>query len=262
MPITLEDDIGQSFIWEQLPQRIISLVPSISCSIVELGAVFQLVGRTKFCIHPHDKITSIPVVGGTKQIHLEKTQDLQPDLVICNHEENTKEIFDTLQSLSIPVFVTDTKTLSDNDRLLNQLGIILGKEQEALYFQQVIHQEFQSVCDLFKGKKVIYLIWKDPYMSIGGDTFIHNILHQIGLNNCLAEGKRYPTIEESMIENYAPDFIFLSSEPYPFKEQHLSCFQTLFPQAKVVLVQGEYFSWYGTMMKDACSYFRELYSNL
>lgn len=256
------DDIGQVLYFEKLPQKIISLVPSITATFFDLHAEDLLVGRTKFCIHPVPEVDAVPIVGGTKHILLDKIVALQPDIIICNQEENTLDTFERLQQQQIPVFVNETKTIPDNSKLISQLGMITGKTEAAQQLCLRIERELDTVKNLFSGNKAIYLIWKGPCMSVGNDTFIHSILQHIGLDNCMKKYSRYPELTIEEIVDIAPDYLLLSTEPYPFKQQHVEYFQELLPHTKVILVQGEYFSWYGSKMQGAAEYFKQLYSEI
>lgn len=256
------DDTGQILSFDTLPQRIISLVPSITATFFALQAEKLLVGRTKFCIHPATEVDLIPIVGGTKHIQLDKIVELEPDLVICNKEENTLDIFERLNKQQISVFVNETQTVEDNSKLITQIGMIAGKKEAAQLLCHHIEQELDSVRNIFLGNSVIYLIWKGPYMSVGNDTFIHHILQHIGFKNCMKAANRYPELMIEDIINLTPEYLFLSTEPYPFKQMHLDELMKLLPCTKVVLVQGEYFSWYGSKMLGAATYFMQLHSEI
>lgn len=260
--INITDDIGQSFYFEKIPQRIISLVPSVTYTFFDLQSEHLLVGRTKFCILPKTKVASIPVVGGTKQIHIDRIIELQPDLVICNQEENTLEIFEQLKSAGIPTVVTITKNLEDNSRLIQLLGTLTQQSSLAEKINEQITASMQEVKNIFQQKTTIYLIWKDPYMTIGQDTFIHDMLEQIGIVNCFQDQNRYPSTDIREIAELRPDYLLLSSEPYPFQQKHLEEFQKLLPGTKVMLVDGEYFSWHGSMIRHSAEYFKEMHKKL
>ncbi len=255
--IHFTDDIGQSFHFEKTPQRIISLVPSVTYTFFDLHSAHLLVGRTKFCILPKTQVASIPIVGGTKQIHLDKIIESRPDLVICNQEENTLEIFESLKNAGIPTIVTVTKNLEDNARLIQLLGTLTKQSALAGRINKQIAASMQEVKNLFQQRTAIYLIWKAPYMTIGHDTFIHDILQHIGFNNLFQDQNRYPTIEIEDIITAQPEYLLLSTEPYPFKQKHVEEFQQLLPDTKVLLVNGEYFSWHGSMVLYSAEYFRK-----
>ncbi len=233
---------------QSTPQRIISLVPSLTELICDLGLEKLLVGRTKFCIHPKDLINDIPKIGGTKNPRIKDILDLKPDLIIGNKEENRKEDIEALAE-HCHVLVSDIKTFQDAQEFIQSLGNWYQKEEKAA---EIIYQNQQCIrkYKIQESKSALYLIWNDPYMSIGHDTYIHDILSQIGYRNILEDQLRYPTLEEDQIKALNPDVILLSSEPYPFKEKHISELQDLVPGAGIELVDGEFYSWYGSRLAN------------
>ena len=239
------------------PQRIISLVPSITELLYDLNLSKQVVGITKFCVHPPEWFQTKEKIGGTKNVHIEKIKALQPDLIIASKEENVKEQIEILAKL-FPVCLTDVCTYDDAMQMILNIGEITLKETEAIALSNNIQAEFNTLLKPTHSINTIYLIWKDPYMTVGGDTFIHDLMQKIGLQNMFSEQHRYPqiTLEELAILN--PQLILLSSEPYPFKEKHIHEIQALLPAAKVMLVDGEMFSWYGSRMKYMPAYFNKL----
>lgn len=238
--------------------RIISLVPSITEALFDFGLnETEIIGRTKFCIHPAESVAKVPIIGGTKNLNLEKIKQLNPDLIIANKEENVKEQIEELQR-DFEVLVTDVSTLKDNEFLLNTLGEILQNEEIAHAFNTQINQIFNDL-KFQKSKSCAYLIWKNPYMTVGGETFISEILSFIGFENIFKNEKRYPEVSVKDLES--TDYIFLSSEPFPFKEKHVEELQKKLPQSKVVRVDGEAFSWYGTRLAKCGNYFQNLRTN-
>ena len=235
--------------------KIISLVPSITETLFDLGLPeAQIIGRTKFCIHPENRVKNIAVIGGTKNLNIEKIKALKPDLIVANKEENTKEDVEELQKY-FKVLVTNISTLEDNYYLLKNLGNILNRQETAQKFNIKIYEVFQNFSDMPK-KKCAYLIWQNPYMTVGSDTFIHDILDKVGFENIFKHHKRYPEI--TVEELKAAGFIFLSTEPFPFKQKHVEELQKQLPNSKVILVDGEAFSWYGTYLAKCESYFKNL----
>ena len=235
--------------------RIISLVPSQTELLFYLGLEVEVIGITKFCIHPLDKIKKVPIIGGTKNLHIEKILALKPDLIIANKEENEKTQVEELAK-SCRVWVTDISTLKDNENFLWELGMVLKKRALADKFNKDISAIFQNIIKEKAPKKVAYLIWQNPMMTIGGDTFIHNILNEIGFENIFNNKTRYPEI--SVEEIGTADYLFLSSEPYPFNVKHLAEFQNQLPKTKVILVDGEAFSWFGTHLLQCGNYLKTL----
>lgn len=235
--------------------KIISLVPSITETLFDLGLTEnEIIGRTKFCIHPANRLKNVSVIGGTKNVNITKIKALKPDLIIANKEENIKEDVEELQKY-FKVLVTNVSNLEDNYYLLKTLGNLLGKQEIAQKFNLKIYEILAKFSDLEK-KKCAYLIWKNPYMTVGFDTFIHDILDKIGFQNIFKDYKRYPEI--SVEDLKTADYIFLSSEPFPFQQKHIDEIQKELPDAKIFLVDGEAFSWYGTHVAKCENYFKVL----
>lgn len=244
--------------------KIISLVPSLTELLFELGLGSEIVGITKFCIHPSSKPPHVTKVGGTKTLKIEKIKSLHPDLIIANKEENTKEQIQQLINLGYQILLTDINTLKE---ALDAIWEIAKKTNSTSRGAQLILEittAFQSLnTDLFKNKSVLYFIWQKPYMIASNQTFIHDLLKRIGLINVGAQvAPRYPELSVSQITKLNPSYIFLSSEPFPFSESHLAEFQKLFPLSKIVCVDGEMFSWYGSRLKYFPSYIRKLHQQL
>jgi len=238
--------------------RIVSLVPSLTELLIDLGLENQVVGRTKFCIHPNEIVKSIPKIGGTKNVNLEAVTQLNPDLIIANKEENTKEDILALESIC-PIHITEISNFTESISAIQEIGKLTNRTTEANELINEINYNFKNLDQISNSNKsVCYLIWKDPLMTIGHDTFIHDMLDKCGLINIFGDQNRYPTIDTKDILDKNPDYIFLSSEPFPFKEKHIQEFKKTFPNSKTVLVDGEYFSWYGSRMKSAPTYFNSL----
>lgn len=240
-------------------ERIVSLVPSISELICDLGFENKLVGCTKFCVHPNKLHKRVPIIGGTKKVDVAKVEALKPNIIFANKEENTKEDVQALESL-FPIWISDVKNLIDAADMIVKIGGLLGDQSRA---EDVAVQIQDSYFPLsLNGNRVIYLIWQGPMMSIGGDTFIHNVLETCGFENVLSGKERYPELSIDEIQELDPDLIFLSSEPFPFKDKHITQFQKDFPNAKTVLVDGEFFSWYGSRHLHVKQYLRMLGTSL
>jgi len=239
--------------------RIISLVPSITEALFDLGLTTdEIVGRTKFCIHPKDVVDTVEIIGGTKNLNIEKIKSLKPDLIIANKEENVKEQVEELKN-DFKVLVTNIETLEDNYYLIKQLGHIFNKEEKAQFFNLKTYEAF-DIQKSEKRLKVAYLIWKNPYMTIGGDTFISRILEELGFENLFKNQKRYPEIQLEDLKE--ADLIFLSSEPFPFKEKHIDEIQEVCQSQKIRIVDGEAFSWYGTHLAKCGEYYRDLLTKI
>lgn len=256
----ITDAVGQQFDSKQGYKRVISLVPSISTYLWELSAdsEMSLVGRTKFCDYPSE-IKSIPQLGGTKQVDIEKIAALQADLIILNKEENTKEIADALAHIA-PTFTTSVVSIEDAYDMMLQLGQVLGLEARAQSFIEDIRNRQSELISISQRHRVAYIIWKEPYMTIGGDTFIHHMLEAAGLDNAYGDHLRYPSLTVQDIVELEVDAVLLSSEPYPFKTQHKEVFES--QGIKTLLVDGALCSWYGSRMRDSWAYLKALNEEL
>lgn len=230
-------------------KRIISLVPSLTELLIDLGLEEQLVGRTRFCVHPDEKVKNIPIVGGTKNPRLDKIYDTDPDLIIANKEENRPQDIKQLMD-DFEIEVTDITTIEDALITIHELGQKLNVSSRARDLISEIQQRLDNRPDK-RELRTAYLIWKDPWMSVGNDTYIHDVLKHWNLSNVFADKTRYPKFNLDELKSYNPDLVLLSSEPYPFKEKHLAQVEEACPAARVLLVEGEWFSWYGSHMKHA-----------
>jgi ABC-type Fe3+-hydroxamate transport system substrate-binding protein len=240
-----------------LPQRIVSLVPSQTELLYELGLEEQVCGITRFCINPSHWRKTKKNVGGTKKINMDAVRKLQPDLILANREENIKEQVEMLAA-DYPVWVTDVHDLGSALSMIGDVGNLTGKPDKAGEIRKKIEAAFCSLTFSDVGYRTAYLIWKDPYMSVGHDTFIDDMLRRIGLKNIFAERTRYPEVTIGQIRERGCQLLLLSSEPYPFKASHVSELQQALPETSVQLVDGEMFSWYGSRLLKSAGYFREL----
>ncbi|GAB4037459.1 ABC transporter substrate-binding protein [Spirosoma gilvum] len=238
------------------PQRIISLVPSQTELLFDLGLDSEVVGITKFCIYPAAKVTHKTVVGGTKTLNLTKIRELNPDLIIANKEENSREQIEELRHV-YPVHITDVATFSDALTMIRKVGGLIGKQQEAEAMAQQISDSFAPMPPLLP-ERVAYFIWRNPYMVAANQTFIHAMMDVAGFQNVFAHLNRYPEITTDDLQAARPDLIFLSSEPYPFAEKHMDELRAICPYARVILVDGELFSWYGSRLLRSSDYFKNL----
>jgi len=235
--------------------KIISLVPSITETLFDFGLTsHEIIGRTKFCIHPENLVTEVEVIGGTKNLNIEKIRSLNPDLIIANKEENEKLQVEELRK-DFKVWVTDIQHIEDNSQFITDLGKLLKKPDLARNFNESIEVIFSEI-KVETPKKVAYLIWKNPLMTVGSDTFIHDVLSKIGFQNIFSDQTRYPEISLSNLKE--ADYIFLSTEPYPFKQKHVEEFQAEFPSKKIILVDGGAFSWFGTHLAKKAEYLQHL----
>lgn len=257
-----KDQLHTVFELKSKPKRIISLVPSITELLVDLGLQDAIVGVTKFCVHPKFLLQEKQIVGGTKTIKVDKIKALEPDFIICNKEENTKEI--VIESKKITTtYVSDIYTVADTLELINQFGKLFfcqEKAREIIHNILVKHTAFLTFLSDKKTKNVAYFIWKNPWMVAANNTFINHLLDTNKFKNVFIEKERYPEIDLEDLQNIDDlDTIFLSSEPYPFKEKHILELQEKFTSTKIILVDGEYFSWYGSRLLNAFDYFKSLH---
>ena len=246
------------------PSRIISLVPSQTELLHYLGLETETIAFTKFCVHPKEWFRNKTRIGGTKAIDIEKINSLHPDLIIANKEENIKEQVEMLAE-HFPVWVTDVNNLTDAYKMINDIGILTNKKKEASELVDSIKIKFDLVFQTFSANSripVVYLIWKDPFMTIGGDTFISNMLEVAGMVNVFNNQTRYPEITVPQLRTTNCELVFLSSEPYPFQQKHIDELQKELPGKKIMLVDGEMFSWYGSRLLLAPDYFTCLRQNI
>jgi ABC-type Fe3+-hydroxamate transport system substrate-binding protein len=241
--------------------KIVCLVPSITELLYDLGLNDEVVGITKFCVHPKHWKRTKQQIGGTKNINIEKIKALQPDVIICSKEENVKEQLEALAK-KYAVYLTDVQNYDDALLMIKNIGTITNRITKANEIIEKIKSSFEKINKPAQNEKAAYLIWKDPYMSIGADTYIHCMMHKIGLENVLANDNRYPTLTIQSLKELEPAIILLSSEPYPFAQKHIDELKAHFAETKIVLVDGEMFSWYGSRMLYAGDYFNKLLTEI
>ncbi len=240
------------------PQRIISLVPSQTELLYDLGLGERVVGITKFCVHPEEWFRSKPHVGGTKQVDIGKVRALKPDLIIGNKEENERADIEALEQ-EFPVWMSDVKSLHHAGNMILRIGSLTGTEAQAGTMVRRIADAFAQLPPATEPKSAAYFIWRDPLMVAGGDTFINDMMHRAGHTNAFAHRtERYAEITPAELAAADPDVILLSSEPFPFAEKHIAEFNMICPGTPVKLVDGEYFSWYGSRLLGAPAYFAGL----
>jgi ABC-type Fe3+-hydroxamate transport system substrate-binding protein len=243
------------------PKNIVSLVPSLTELLSYLGLEDEVKGITKFCIYPPEWLLTKKIIGGTKNIHLEKIKQLSPNLIISNKEEN---VFSQIEDASYiaPVWVTDINNLQDAYSMILELGTYCNVLQKARQLVQEIQLQFTALQPINPSLKVAYFIWNKPFMVAASNTFIHEIMQLCGFKNAFENLNRYPEISAAQIITANPQLILLSSEPYPFKEKHVEIFQKLIPTAEIKLVNGEMFSWYGSYLLKTAQYLKLLLEQL
>lgn len=255
---TAVDQMQRPVTFPYPPQRIISLVPSQTELLFALGVGHRVVGRTKFCVHPQPKIEAVQSVGGTKKFRFDVIADLQPDLIIGNKEENYQDGIEQLEE-AYPVWMSDVHNLDDALQMIRAVGDLVGKRASAALLANEIQEQFAQLRPL-TAPRVAYFIWHEPKMVVGADTFINDMLGRCGFSNVFADKAhgRYPEVTPEDIATAQLDAILLSSEPFPFAEKHIAPYQQLAPQAKILLVNGELFSWYGNRLLKTAPYFQEI----
>lgn len=257
------DQLGTTHYFEATPQKIISLVPSQTELLFDLGLEDAILGITKFCVHPqHFKKTKVKV-GGTKKVAISSIKALQPDIIIANKEENTKEMVQELEEIC-PVWVTDVVDYESNLQMIKDFGNLFDKRTNATNLIAKIenkHTDFKHFIKEKVKKKVAYFIWAKPFMVAGKNTYINEMLQMNGFENIYLEKEsRYPEIEIKKIRLEGdPDLVFLSSEPFPFHDEHAFEIGRHTHHAKTVFVDGEFFSWHGSRILKAFDYFKQLH---
>lgn len=258
------DQLNRTIELKEPPKRIISLVPSQTEFLYDIGLEQELVGITRFCVHPEKIFRTKQKVGGTKTFDTKKISVLQPDLIIGNKEENDKAQIMELMA-NYPVWLSDVKNLDDACQMMQMIGALTERQSESQRIVQEVKDSFDQITFCLKGEpakrnKAVYLIWSGPFMSINQDTFIHDMMERAGLDNLFSnQTSRYPVTTLGELKMLDPDLILLASEPYPFKTNHAIWFEENFPEARILLVNGELFSWYGSRLKKTPAYLNSLF---
>ena len=256
------DQMGRTILAPDAPERIISLVPSQTELLHDLGLGERVVGITKFCVHPETWFHGKHRVGGTKKVDMEKLRALKPDLIIGNKEENERKDILALEQ-EFPVWMSDVRDLPGALDMILRLGELTGTADKARAIGRKIEQGFAELIPLDPTLSATYFIWREPFMVAGHGTFVNDMLARCGLVNVFDDGDaRYPDITAQELAESDPDIILLSSEPYPFKEEHLAEFNMICPGTPVHMVDGEMFSWYGSRLLQAPGYFEGLIRRL
>ena len=277
-PSRVVDAIGRMHALARADARIVSLVPSITELLFDLGVGDRLVGRTGFCIHPKDSIKTVPKVGGTKSVDIERIRELVPTHLIVNIDENEKPTIDKLASFVPNVIVTHPLGPLENLPLYRLLGGIFGRESRAAELCEAFRKAYSAAvgaCAALPHERVLYLIWKAPWMTVSRDTYISRTLAAVGWDTVVIESKdRYPKIELTPALLASVDRILLSSEPYAFRERDLDEIRQMLGAAnnyfvptpmeefespvKVSLIDGEMTSWYGSRAIKGMKYLSRL----
>lgn len=256
------DQMGHKVQLSAYPKRIISLVPSITEMLFDLGLDREVVGVTQYCIFPENKVDLCTKTGGPKEFDFSVIDALKPDLIIGDKEENYAEGIHQLQQ-KYPVWVSNIRSVDDALNMIKEIGKLVNRQEESEYLIKIIDAGLSSLSNR-PVMKAAYLIWKNPYMAVGSDTFIHAMLERCGFINIFANRQRYPEIHLDELKE--SEVILLSSEPYSFTFEDIEFFRTRYPDHLVSFVDGTIFSWYGSRLQYASAYiksFREkLLSNI
>ncbi|MFN2454680.1 MAG: ABC transporter substrate-binding protein [Pyrinomonadaceae bacterium] len=257
----IKDQTGRLVTIYYAPKKIVSLVPSQTELLFHLGLEEEVIGITRFCVHPKRWLKTKANVGGTKAVDVPAVQSLHPDLIIANKEENVKEQIEALENIA-PVYISDVQTYEDALAMIETIGLIVGRKSQAAKLSAQIRENFQELISrrqtLNHKPRAAYLIWREPYMTVGGDTFINDMMKKCGFINVFENEKRYPQISLRQLLADDCQLVLLSSEPYPFREKHLYEIKKEVPDAQVMLADGEMFGWYGSRLLLAPAYFSEL----
>ncbi len=263
--LQIKDPLGTIFELESTPKRIISLVPSLTETLYDLGLEDRIIGITKFCVHPAHFKSTKNNIGGTKKVHYEKIKLLQPDFIIANKEENTEEMVLKLREIC-PVWVTNIVTVEDVFDTISDFGQLFNCRMEARKWNDKIrfgYEDFKNFSATLEVKKAAYFIWKNPYMVAGTGTFVDELMQLNKFENCFKNADRYPEVTlEALKNDHDPAVILLSSEPFPFKDEDAFEIGRFTHHAKTVFVDGEMFSWYGTRLHQSFAYFKLLQNKL
>ncbi|MFM9943650.1 MAG: ABC transporter substrate-binding protein [Bacteroidia bacterium] len=255
-----KDQLNREIQLPNPPKRIISLVPSQTELLYDLGLKDRIVGQTIFCVHPESEFKNSIKIGGTKKLNIEKIISLKPDLIIANKEENEKDQIEEIAK-HFPVWISDVDSFDDALEMIKSIGEITETENKATeIFNKITQSRDAFLKQYYPKQSVIYLIWNNPFIAVGKDTFINTMLNEASFENVITE-IRYPEITLEEIEKINPDWVFLSSEPFPFKEEHKIELDKRLGKTKSVLVDGEIFSWYGSRLVKAWEYFGGLRMN-
>ncbi len=261
--ILYQNQINETTVVGAPVQRIISLVPSLTELLYDLGLRNEVTGITKFCVHPKEWFKTKQRVGGTKSVDIKKVHDLQPTLVIANKEENVKEQVEEISSFT-NVYLSDIDNLESALQAIHEIGLLVSKKGKALQLTNNIKHAFDVLASKNTLKsfevplRTAYLIWRNPYMAAGGGTFINDMMQRCGFINIYEHEQRYPEINIKQLAEQHCELLLLSSEPFPFSQKHIDELVSQLPGTKILLVDGEMFSWYGSRLMFAARYFQAL----
>jgi len=240
--------------------RIVSLCPSLTELVFDLGRGAELVGITQFCVHPAERVDAVEKVGGTKTPKLDRIRELAPDVVLFNEEENRREDFEVLREAGLKVVNTFPKDAEETAAMVRQLGDELERPREAEAIARDIEERLVRVRGEAAGRDPVrfaYVIWREPWMSVNEDTFASALLSEAGGENVFADrSERYPTFSLGELAAGAPDLVLLCTEPFDFRPEHVSevAASMGIVEGRVRIADGEYLSWHGSRTPDGIDY--------
>ena len=247
------------------PVRIVSLCPSTTETLIDFGLAAQLVGVTRFCIHPADIVRGIEKVGGTKNPDLDRIRALRPDLVLFNEEENRKDDYDRLRG-DVKVDATIVRRVQDVPAHLRHLGRLTGTEAQAQARAEQVEAARARLARArtsATGFRYAYLIWRRPYMAVGGDTYVSDLFAEAGGKNVFEGAKdRYPEIDVAGLRAARPEVVFLSDEPFPFKPKHAAELTVEAPELRTQLIGGDDCCWHGVRTLRGLSLMQRLIESM
>lgn len=241
------DDRGMTLRLDRPPMRLVSLVPSTTETICDLGLRERLVGRTRFCIRPRD-LDDVPKVGGTKDVDVDAVLSLSPDLILANQEENVPDQVTALAE-HVPVYVAATATVDGAVADLSRLATLLGADATP-WLSRIDAARASLAPWQARRLRAITYIWREPWMACGGDTFVSSVLAEAGVDNVLADTSRYPTVSPETLKDLDPDLVVLPTEPFPFKASHADALADVsgLPRTRFVGMDGQVLTWHGTRL--------------
>lgn len=261
-PLSTTDALDRPVTLTDPPQRIVSLVPSQTELLAHLELDDRVIGITRFCVHPGDWRERKPIVGGTKEVDIDRVADLEPDFILANHEENTPDDVDALADIA-PVYVTDVPTVDAACAMIRTVGTLVDRADAADELARAITHRFAAL-NPDAPIRAAYLIWRDPFMTVGRDTIIHDVMQRGGFTNVFDGRTRYPEITLNTLVDARPDVLLLPDEPFPFpqKPRFSADLREALPDTPVHFVDGELFSWYGSRLLDTPAHLRALHHAL
>jgi ABC-type Fe3+-hydroxamate transport system substrate-binding protein len=240
--------------------RIVSLCPSLTELVFDLGHGEELVGRTKFCIHPADRVGAVEKVGGTKNPKLERIIELAPDLVLLNEEENRREDAEALRAAGVECHVSFPHTALETADMVRSIADAIDAKADGERIARDIETRHNRVVRSAADREPVsyaYMIWREPWMTLNADTFVSALLGDAGGTNVFASAvDRYPTITPADLASASPDVILLSTEPFPFQAKHVDELARLtgMDRDRFEIVDGELLSWHGSRTPAGIDY--------